>query len=125
MGIYERIKEVALSKGYSINRLEKELSLPRSSISKYNKNVPSMERIQKIAEFLGVTLSELTGEQPETTGYYFDAKTAQMAQELFENKDLRVLFSAARTAKAEDLKTTYDMLMALKRKEGYDGDDPA
>ncbi len=123
MGIYERIKEVALSKGYSINRLEKELSLPRSSISKYNKNVPSMERIQKIAEFLGVTLSELTGEQP--TGYYFDPETAQMAQELFENKDLRVLFSAARTAKAEDLKTTYDMLMALKRKEGYDGDDPA
>lgn len=52
MGLYERIKEVANRKGYSINRLEKELGFPRSSISKYNKNVPSMEKIQKIADLL-------------------------------------------------------------------------
>lgn len=37
--------------------------------------------------------------------------------ELFENKDLRILFDAAQDADPEDLKTTYDMLMALKRKE--------
>ena len=52
MGLYEQIKEVATAKGYSINRLEKELGFPRSSISKYNKNIPSMEKIQKIADFL-------------------------------------------------------------------------
>lgn len=45
MGLYEQIKEVATAKGYSINRLEKELGFPRSSISKYNKNIPSMEKI--------------------------------------------------------------------------------
>lgn len=56
MGLYERIKEVANRKGYSINRLEKELGFPRSSISKYNKNVPSMEKIQKIADLLNVPL---------------------------------------------------------------------
>lgn len=32
MGLYEQIKEVATAKGYSINRLEKELGFPRSSI---------------------------------------------------------------------------------------------
>ena len=40
-----------------------------------------------------------------------------MAQKLFENRDLRVLFDAAQDASSEDLKTTYDMLMALKKKE--------
>lgn len=40
-----------------------------------------------------------------------------MAQALFENRELRVLFDAAKDASPEDLKTTYDMLMALKRKE--------
>ena len=40
-----------------------------------------------------------------------------MAQRIFENKDLRVLFDAAKDASPEDLKTTHDMLMALKKKE--------
>lgn len=35
----------------------------------------------------------------------------------FWNRDLRVLFDAAQDASSEDLKTTYDMLMALKKKE--------
>ena len=49
--------------------------------------------------------------------YYLNKETAEMAQKLFENKDLRVLFDAAKDATPEDLKTTYDMLMALKKKE--------
>lgn len=63
MGLYEQIKEVATAKGYSINRLEKELGFPRSSISKYNKNIPSMEKIQKIADFLHVSIAGITGEE--------------------------------------------------------------
>lgn len=84
---------MASTGGYSINRLEKELGFPRISISKYNKNIPSMEKVQKNDE------------------------TTEMAQALFENKNLRVLFDAAKDATPEDLKTTYDMLMALKKKE--------
>ena len=49
--------------------------------------------------------------------YYINEETAEMAQALFENRELRVLFDAAKDASPEDLKTTYDMLMALKRKE--------
>lgn len=118
MGLYEQIKEVATAKGYSINRLEKELGFPRSSISKYNKNIPSMEKIQKIADFLHVSIADITGEEKEgDEKYYLNEETAEMAQKLFENNDLRVLFDAAKDATPEDLKTTYDMLMALKKKE--------
>ena len=118
MGLYEQIKEVATAKGYSINRLEKELGFPRSSISKYNKNIPSMEKIQKIADFLHVSIADITGEKMEGgEKYYLNEETAQMSHKLFENNDLRVLFDAAKDATPEDLKTTYDMLMALKKKE--------
>lgn len=115
MGIYERIKEIASTKEYSINRIEKELGFPRSSICKYNKNVPSMEKVQKIADLLNVSVAELVGESSDQ--YYTNPETAEMAQTLFENRDLRVLFDAAKDATPEDLKTTYDMLMALKKKE--------
>ena len=55
MGLYENVKEVAKSKGYSINRLEKELGFARSYISKFKTITPSMGKIQKIADFLGVS----------------------------------------------------------------------
>lgn len=68
MGLYEQVKEIAKSKGYSINRLEKELGFARSSISKFNKNVPSMEKVKQIADLLGVSISEITGEETPNTG---------------------------------------------------------
>ena len=54
MGLYERIRDIAKTKGYSVNRLEKELGFARSSISKFNKNTPSAEKIQQIADILDV-----------------------------------------------------------------------
>ena len=60
----------------------------------------------------------ISGEEKEGgERYYLNDETAQMAQKLFQNKELRVLFDAAQDASPEDLKTTYDMLMALKKKE--------
>ena len=40
-----------------------------------------------------------------------------MAQSIFENKELRMLFDAAQDASPEDLETVHSMLLALKRKE--------
>ncbi len=65
MGLYEQIRDIAKSKGYSVNRLEKELGFARSSINKFNKNIPSVDKLQQIADFLGVTVDYLmTGETP-------------------------------------------------------------
>lgn len=65
MGLYERIRDIAKSRGYSINRLEKELGFARSSINKFNKNIPSVDKLQQIADLLGVSLDDLmTGEMP-------------------------------------------------------------
>lgn len=55
MGLYENVKEAAKSKGYSINKLEKELGFARSYISKFKNITPSADKVQKIADFLGVT----------------------------------------------------------------------
>ena len=45
MGLYERIRDLAKLKGYSVNRLEQELGFARSSISKFNKNKPSVDTV--------------------------------------------------------------------------------
>ena len=56
MGLYEQIRDIAKAKGYSINRLELELGFARSSINKFNKNVPSADKLQRIANFLGTSM---------------------------------------------------------------------
>ena len=119
MSLYENIKTIAKSKGYSINRLEKELGFARSYISKFQTITPSMDKVQKIADFLEVSVEYLTtGQEPESRqNYYLNDETAAIAQEIFENKELRMLFDASRNATPEDLLTVRDMMLALKRKE--------
>lgn len=49
-------------------------------------------------------------------GYFFDQRTAEIAQEIANNKELGGLFDAARNASPEDLLTVQTMLEALKKK---------
>jgi len=59
MGLYEQIRDIAKMKGYSINKLEQELGFARSSINKFNKNKPSIDKLRQIADFLGVSVEYL------------------------------------------------------------------
>lgn len=80
--------------------------------------LPRMGKVQRLADYFNIEKADLIEEKNEQSEkYYLNVETAEMAQTLFENKPLRVLFDAAKDASPEDLKTTYDMLMALKKKE--------
>ena len=46
--------------------------------------------------------------------YYTDPETARIAQEVFDDPNLRMLFHAARDAKPEDIKLAADMLKRFK-----------
>ena len=94
------------------------------------KKMPRADKLNALASWLGIELSDLMqdlagGISYHQNEYYINDETAQIAQEIFENKELRGLFDVARKASASDLQTAYDVLLALKRKEGYSGDDPA
>lgn len=117
IGCYERIKNLCDGHGVPVTVLEKELGFSRGSIGKMRSaKTASVERLEMIAKYFGVSTEYLmTGEAPE--GYYINPETAQAAQEIFDNKELRLLFEAARDAQPEDLRAVHDMLLALKRKE--------
>lgn len=124
MTTYEIIKDLCDRKGIAVTALEKELCFGRGSIGKLkNGSNTTMKRLQMIADYFGVDIDYFSGNKKENEEYYINPETAKVAQEIFENRDLRVLFDAARDASPEDLQTTYDMLMALKKKErGFDDD---
>ena len=55
--------------------------------------------------------------------YYTNDETAQVAQEIFENKELRALFDVQKDMAPDDLRALHNMALALKRKERGEYDD--
>ena len=109
----ERIKELCKNKGISLNKLEMDCGVAKGYISKMDKSAPSANTIQKIAEYLNVSIDFLLKGEDEF-GYYYDPETAQIAQEIFDDKDLHALFDAARGSSPEDLKMAAEMLRKFK-----------
>lgn len=120
---YETYEKIRNSLGYKNADVIRGTGITQSTFSEWKKGTytPKEDKRRKIAEFLGVSLEYLdTGidsEKESTTGqkYYFDDATAQKAQELFENKELRMLFDAAQGASPEDLEMAAAMLRRFKK----------
>lgn len=79
--------------------------------------IPRMGKIQALSDYFGINKSELIEDKIEEQEYYINEETAQMAQEIYKNKELSLLFDAARDVDTEDLKMVHDMLLRLKRAE--------
>lgn len=87
--------------------------------------IPRMGKVQALADYFHINKSDLIEDKStqKQSSYYLNDETEQIAQDIFENKELRLLFDSARDAEPEDLKAVHDMLLALKRKEMKNYDD--
>lgn len=81
--------------------------------------LPRMGKVQMLADYFGILKSDLIENKndEQNQSYYLNPETSKIAQEIYDNKELSLLFDAARDAEPEDLQTVHSMLMALKRKE--------
>ena len=59
------IKELCASKKTTIKALERELGLGNGTIRRWDDSSPAYEKLQKVAEYFGITVAELTGEAPK------------------------------------------------------------
>lgn len=59
MGIYENVKKAAELRHTTISKIEKDLSLPRSSIAKFNAHTPAADKLLMIADYLNVSVESL------------------------------------------------------------------
>ena len=66
--LYDNVKKLCEKKGVSILSLEKALGFPRSSICKWNENEPGIRKVQKVADYLGVSIEELLKDEQKEKG---------------------------------------------------------
>lgn len=74
---------------------------------------PSIETLQLIADFFNVDLDYLNGKEPKS-GYYLDPQAAELAKEVFERDELKVLFDAVKDVPKEDIETVIRIVKGFK-----------
>ena len=115
MTIRERIKQECERKQISLNKLEIECGLAKGYVSKLDKSTPNATKLQLISDYLGVSLDYLMNGNED--GYYLNEETKKIAQAIFENKQLKLLFDTAKDIDAEDIMLVHAMLKAIKKKD--------
>jgi transcriptional regulator with XRE-family HTH domain len=115
----ENIKRARLQQKMTLDDVAKIVGVSRQTIQRYESgvigNIPS-DRIEKIAQALHTTPGALMGwEQTEDqNGYYDDPDTAELAEKLRTDPELKVLFSAAADLSPEEMQQAANYIRFLK-----------
>ena len=115
----ERLRELRQNKGLSQSQLADALNISKSAISMYElgKREPDLENLEGIADFFNVDINYLIGKE-DGSMYYLDPEAAEIAQEVQQRPELKILFDASCKVSADDLELVINMIDRLKKNEG-------
>lgn len=116
--ISKNLRNIAYRAGKNQADISRDLKINKATVSSWmnGTRVPRMDKIDLLCHYFNVSRRDIMEEHIEGSddGYYLDPKTVAVAQELFENPDLRMLFDAARDVKPENLQLAAEMLKRMK-----------
>lgn len=93
--------------------------LPANTIARIcsgRTKAPKLDTLKKIANLFEVTIEELSGGSEDAVEpYYFDKKTAELAQKLKDDPQYSVLLDATRDLSPEDVNAVLEIVKMIKR----------
>ena len=87
--------------------------------------IPRMGKVQALADYFRINKSDLIEEkanQPDDH-YYLNDETREIAQEVFENPEMRTLFKVAKNMSPERLKAHIEFMKSLEAQEHGNNDE--
>lgn len=63
--IYNNVKKICEEKKKSISQMERDLAFPRGSVYKWDESVPSVTKVQKVADYFGIPIEQLLADATE------------------------------------------------------------
>lgn len=120
--IVERIKSRRIELDYSFQDLADLTGMSKSTLQRYEtgsiKNIP-LDKLKDLAKALKVTPEWIMGWESSKSDnkYYLNDDVAAIAQEIYEDKDLKMLFDASRKVSKDDMQLVIDMVKRLKGDE--------
>ena len=109
--------------------LVNDLGFNKSAVSTWcnGTRLPRMDKVDALAKYFRINRSDLIEEKTNKSDdepYYLNEETREIAQEVFENPELRSLFHVARGIPPERLKAHIEFMKNLKDQEKVDPDEP-
>jgi len=117
MEVKDIIKQRRLELGLTMKEVAARVGVSEGTISRWESgNIENMRRdkVAALSEVLGVPIEVLMGWEEAPQPYYLNSETARIAEQIFHNHDLRLLFDAAADVKPEVLKALYGFLNSIK-----------
>ena len=119
--MYSIFEELLQKHGVSTYKVSMETGIAQSIFSSWKRGIskPKQDKMQKIADYFNVSVEYLlTGKEKEGgETYYLNDETKEIAQEIFENKELRMLFNVTRKSTPQRLIAYYNMIKELESQE--------
>ncbi len=138
--MYRIFEALLKERGMTVAEVSRQTGIRQSTLSNWKKrdNQLNGKNAALIADLFGVSVDYLMGRTETPDGkeriyfkgkvqrgqgdgtlttqqhYYMDDETREIAQEIFDDRELHALFDAARGSKPEDLRMAGDLLKRLK-----------
>lgn len=117
--------------GFNQADLARHMHVSTATTAKWctGQTMPRIDKIQSICNWLGIEKADLLEsqtDQPRDTKkavYYSDPETARLAQEMFDDPEMRALFHMKRNMKPEQFQAHYDMMKSLYKLEHPEDDE--
>ena len=133
MVIVERIKSLCAERGITLNQMEKELGL-KGTVARWADHEPSVGKVQMVAQFFGMTVSELiqdqwseldfsdawTDEKAESPPLADMGEMDDILQTFRERPDMRMLFQTSKKATPEAVMKVAELLKAFEANDETD-----
>lgn len=113
----DRIKQLCKSKNVTMAKVEADLGFAKGYLSKLDTSTPNGQKLSQIADYFGVSVDYLLGveKSEHLNRYYINDETASIAQAVFDDPDLRLLFDAAIDADKDNIRLAAEMLRRFKK----------
>ena len=119
--MYSIFEELLQKYGVSTYKVSKDTGIAQSVFSSWKNGIstPKQDKMQIIADYFNVSIDYLmTGKEKEGgETYYLNDETREIAQEIFEKKELRMLFDVTRKSTPQRLMAYYNMIKELESQE--------
>ena len=114
--MYEIFERLLQLKGVTAYKVSKETGISQQTFSKWKNKVstPKIDKLQKIADYFGVSIDYLMGNDTTTTNE--DIELQNYLEELRTRPEMKMLFSITKNATKEDVEKAVKIIEALLSK---------
>lgn len=106
----DKIKALCAENSMSLQDLERETGLGVNTIYKWGNAYPSVDKLQKVADYFAVSVDYLLGREDGETD-----DTMLLREQLRRQPGMRMLFDAAKGVTAEQLEAVSKMIETWKQ----------